>query len=217
MEKDFPMKFKSGLITVIFLSITLVTISVSAQCKSYEFLRQGFNWDNYENCQKLIHQCPRKGLFPDISCVMQVAKESPVCSQFRILSEVLGGDPSVITAEAKGPFAVVDHAFAADGQHGYYILSPQGCILDTNVDPFNLNAALKEHYEHVQVVIVNWDKPQFESLSDGTQSFTVLLKVTKNCLACEVIGWAKIRFDFTKDGEFIKTNILSFNRENKNL
>lgn len=202
-----------GLIFISLVFIFSSTICFAEECHSHPFLKKGFNMSNYNSCRIRIQQCPSQGPVPENSCVDQVVKQHSVCNQLKILGELLHADPSALTIEKQGSFALIDHFFTADGHHNYLIITPLGCIIDTNIDPINLNSSLKEQYKHLQLVFVNWSKPVFQSKIDKTQYFTVLIRVTKNCLACQIIGWAKVSFVFNHSGNLKNIVLESFSRD----
>ena len=51
---------------------------------------------------------------------------------------------------------------------------------------------------------------QFQAKADGTRVFTVVLQVKNTCVACAVLGTAKVKISFDKDGKFISTKLDSF-------
>jgi hypothetical protein len=206
---------KQWLKAVPFLIFSLPVLSAASspvQCKNYGFLKQGFHLNDYTNCQSLIHQCPKQGLLPDQACVKQVIEKHQSCYQLKALSAAINGDPATISAEPMAKFTIIDQVFIADGQHSYYLISPQGCLVNTNIDPRVLSPSLKKQYKNTEFMHVNWDKPTSQNHPNGSQSFIATLKVTDTCLACKVIGWAKIRFDFAKNGILIKTSLESFRK-----
>jgi len=207
-DGDLVMQLKSGMLT--FILCVVGSTNTYAECKPLPFMQTGFNMANYQLCQSLVSQCPKQGPVLNQACVDEAFKKNKACEQLKNLTETLHGNVSSISVEQLGKLALIENTFVADGQHNYYVLSSDACLIDTNTDPFNLNPALKEQYKHMELVFVNWSKPTFQSQPNGTQSVTSLLKVTKNCRACEIIGWAKIRFDFNKAGKYINTKLLSF-------
>lgn len=203
----------------IFLNCLLISLPIFATagsnqtCKSYSFLKHGLNLNDVEHCQYHLKSCPKTGPVLDQACVKQIIKNDQACRQLNKLSDVLNADIATLTFEKFEQFILVDQVFPADGQHNYYIITPRGCLTNTKIDPRQLSSALKKQYKNTIFMIVNWGKPKFQVNPNGTVSFSVLLKVTKNCLACESIGWVKVRYDFAKNGKLIKTNLLSFSKK----
>jgi len=187
----------------------------SEQCKFHPFIKNGFNIQDYKRCATRIHQCPVKGILPDNACVQKVIAEHPYCAQLAKISHVIGSDPSVVSAKEVGSgFVIIDQAFLADGQNTYYLISPKGCLIKTNRDPRDFSTALKKQYPDTDFIIVNWGEPKLLHQADGDkQSFMTVLKITKGCLACELIGYAKIHFDFTTQGDLIKISVQKIEDE----
>lgn len=180
----------------------------------YPFLAHGFNINNYEKCLVLIRHCPLNGLFQESSCVAQVLRDNKVCWQYEKLTHVLGCEPTQWSATHVKGFTIIDRYFTADGQDWYYIIS-KDYLIDTNIDPRSLSPALAKKYPKTSFFIVNWGKPQYGVNPDGSQRFTVILRVTDTCLACSVIGWATLEFNFTKEDVFLNSKLESFKQNLK--
>src|SRR4030088_2786453 len=116
-------------------------------CKSYDFLKNGFNITNYKKCEALIHQCKAIGPLPDAACVEQTVIKHSVCSQLNQLSQVTAGIVSALTVESSGNFIIIEQNFPADGQQNYYLLSAHGCFMNTTIDPRTLSPTLAKKYK----------------------------------------------------------------------
>lgn len=203
----------------VFLNFLLISLPLFAStgpfqtCKSYTFLKSGFNLTDAERCQAHLKSCPKTGPVLDQACVKKIVNTDLSCRQLNKLADALNADISTLSFEKLDQFILVDQVFPADGQHNYYIISPSGCMANTKVDPRRLSTSLNKIYKNTLFMIVNWGKPKFQVNPNGTVSFYVLLKVTKNCLACELIGWAKVRYDFAKNGRLVRTTLLSFGKQ----
>lgn len=195
---------------IIGLFLPILANAAPPECKDYLFLKRGFYMNDYKICQESLKQCPLNGDMPDLACIDAIAKNNRACHQLDKLSKVINGNPSTLSAVSAGRFAIIDQILPADGQHSFYIISPRGCLVETNIDPRELDRSLLRKYRRKDLMTVNWESPKRHINTDGSQSFTALLKITDTCVACEVIGWAKIRFDFDKKGELIQTELESF-------
>jgi hypothetical protein len=211
MEEKHKKKISCKLWVFIILLLPMLPAAANnIQCMHLPFLAQGFNFSNYKHCQTLIHQCPASGPLPDSSCAEKVSKKNRVCKQTRELSKKIGMPITVLEAKQLANFIIVTVYFLADGQEQSYIITPQSCLIDTNIDPRKFSKDFAKKYRNTSFFIVNWGKPHYQIHSNGTQSFRVLLRLTNTCLACSVIGFAEVRFNFAKDGKLIGIALESF-------
>lgn len=197
-----------------FSALLLFIVSVSANalqptCKKYSFLSGGFNIDNYKTCRALIQKCPTNGVLPETVCVNRVIVNNKVCNQFRSLAKALEMPVSVITVRKKSNYRIVNVTYIADGQHQYYLISPKGCMINTKIDPREIDKALAEKYKDTKFLVVNWRQPIYKKTADGV-TFLVPLRITDTCLACKVIGFATIKYKFDKKGNFLKASLDKF-------
>jgi hypothetical protein len=182
-----------------------------ASCRDYPFLKQGFNINHYQQCQKLIQKCPSNGIVADESCVKKISQANSVCKQFNQLAEVVEMPITSITAKKLTNFTVIDKSFSADGQDQYYLISPAGCMLDTQIDPRKLDLVLANQYKNVEFIFVNTKEPQYKVGADNSHNFLLSFEIAKNCLACERIGHFAINFNFDQAGNLHE---VSLSKEN---
>ncbi|MBA3660411.1 MAG: hypothetical protein H0W64_01670 [Gammaproteobacteria bacterium] len=194
-------------IMTIIISIGSSYASPVLECKSYPFLKPAFSETNYRNCKQLLQSCPLSGPYPSTACIQQIAKNNRSCNQLSQLAKVLHATPATLSMERIGNFALIDQVFIADGQHSYYILTPKNCLINTKIDPRNLSAALKEDYKNFPFVITNWDKPKIVKTGDQITNIIATLKITKTCIACELVGYAQIHYEFDEAGKLINVNL----------
>lgn len=191
---------------LLFLFSALAKADIKSHEHYYSFLSQGFNMNNYQQCNKLIQSCPAD-IFPDASCVEKIFQTKNVCQQFRKLTDIIG--KTLITVKQIASFSLITENFPADGQNNYYILS-KGYLIDTNIDPRELDASLAKKYKKTPFFIVNWGEPQYQNNKKGLQSFMVVLDVTDHCLACPRIALATIEFKFNNIGDYLGPQLKSF-------
>lgn len=175
----------------------------------YPFLKQGFNISSYQKCRTLIRKCPLEGVFPALSCVNKIVGENRVCAQFAKVVDIVSADLTTLLAKQVKGFTLFDVLYTADGQHEYYILS-KGHLINTNSDPRSLSDVFAKQYKTTSLFIVNWGEPKYHVNPDGSQHFTTVLKITEGCLACPIIGWATLAFNFTKKGNFLSIKLIHF-------
>jgi len=181
--------------------------------KYYSFLSQGFNIHNYQQCNKLIQSCP-VDIFPDGDCVEKILQTKEVCQQFAKLTDALG--TTFITIKQIADFSLITEELLADGQNSYYILS-NGYLINTNIDPRELDASLAKKYKKTSFFIANWGEPQYQKHKEGSQSFLAELKITEGCLACPSIALATIEFKFSKIGDYLGPQLKKFQLTSNSL
>ncbi len=206
----------SMLRTLVFILCLFPILAYTApmRCVEHAFLKNGFSMNDYNQCRALMNKCPASGALPDISCVDKVAAENKVCSQLHQLAQVTNGVLDLIVIEKNDQLLLVDQHFPADGQQHYYIISPKHCIVDTQIDPRDLSQALKNKYQKMELMLVNWEKPVLQTHNDGSQTINSKLKVTDTCLACKIVGYAQLKFDFDKKGVLTKISLEKFSENN---
>lgn len=201
-------------IALIFASSAMATEDIAQFCQQPSFLSDGFDMANYEKCSALIKKCPMDAIMPQQSCVDKITTKNPSCKQFKQLADNLQMPASLINVKSKNKVALVDVLYPGDGQKKYYLISSEGCLIDTQIDPRKLDESLDKKYHKTEFMMTNWDEPKFKTDKDETE-VTALLKITDTCLACKVVGWAKIKLDFTKEGKFDDVDLESFSKKNK--
>jgi hypothetical protein len=207
------MSFKPILVLLCLLPLVA---HAAPTCQYHDFLKNGIRQQDYKQCQALIQLCTEKGLSFDASCVKQTVANNDVCYQLDQIGQLTDGGVPFIVVEPQGQFALIDQIFPADGKDHYYIVSPQGCIVDTHMDPREFTKFLAKKFEKADFLLMNEGKPLIKNHSDGGVSFTTILKVTETCVACKVIGWARIEVTFAPNGKMTSTRLLNFSVKEKN-
>lgn len=203
------MQLRLMLGSILGLSILTMQANFIPACKPLPFLNSGFDLKKYKACTTLMNQCPAAGALPSPSCAKEISKE-PACQQLNKLAQAVNADLNQISTKQDGPFTLVDIYFPADGQNHYYIVTPQHCLIDTVVDLKKLNQKLAQQYPKTAFMTLNWDEPRYRIESDGTHNFYAHLVVTDTCVACKVLGYAKLKFNFAKQGNLIGVHLLEF-------
>ena len=180
------------------------------QNKQYDFLQNGLNLQNFNQCAVAVQKCPMIGSVREASCVDKAAKDNQVCSQSNQLADVLGISISQLQVKQQGNLTMVTAVYPADGQMHYYIAMPNGRLVDTVVDPRTLDTKLASKYSSSSFYTVNRSEPTIKTHDDGTQSVSAKLRVTEGCVACTVIGTAKVKFEFSQAGDLLKTKLDDF-------
>lgn len=185
-------------------------------CQYHDFLKNGIRQQDYKQCQKLLQQCTEKGLSFDASCVKQTVANNDVCYQLDQIGQLTEGAVPFIVVEPQGRFSLVNQIFPADGKDHYYIVSPEACIVDTQMDPRQFTSFLANKFKKADFLVMNEGKPRVKNHKDGRTSFITILKVTESCMACKVVGWARIEVMFAPNGKMTATKLLSFSLKEKN-
>lgn len=207
------MKLRFLIALLLFLPLSAMA-TIEGFCDPTPSIIGGFNFKNYQTCKSLLNQCPKHGPVIDEKCDHQVTSQNPVCIQLKRVSMKLYSSPADITVQRMGKNLILaTHTYVADGQQEYAILTPNACTVHTVVDPRKLNPEIAKQYQGVEFVMSTWGAPRYQLNQDGSQIVSILLKVTKSCRACEVVGWAKENFYFTADGRLTDVQLESFQKK----
>jgi hypothetical protein len=204
---------KNFLILLFLFPLQVNAANIKSASNYYPFLAQGFDITSYQKCKDLFEQCPVDGSSQDKACIRQILRTKKICNQLEKISQILTFIPTAKQVEA---FTIFDLYYSGDGQHEYYILS-KGNLLATTIDPRTLNKDFARKYRHTSFFIVNWSEPNYYVNADGSQKLTVVLKITEGCLACSLIGWATLGFNFTKEGVLLGIELEHFKLGSKSL
>lgn len=177
---------------------------------------QNFNTTHYQQCISTWETCPKEGAFYSSACVTHLVKKLPVCAQVKTLAQRLDMPANSLSVKKVAMFNVVTEYYAADGQEEYYILTPQGQLIKTLLDPRLLHSYLMDKYPDQTFMVTSSGFPEYHTYSDKTQAFLVPIRITKECIACELIGTAQLQFNFSADGRFIDHRVLGFTPANNN-
>lgn len=203
------MKTIVKLLTLILILFPLIG-ETKPNIKYHSFLKNGFNNIDGTHCLNLITACPIEHNFPNEICVKNVLNNHPYCDQLQKLSQILKVSASQLTVLPEGFFSLVNVIYPADGQHRYYIITPRGYLVDTVIDPRSLNKYLQQKYKKADFLISNEDTPYYEKELNGNHQFSAILKINESCLACKIIGRAKVDFNFDPQGKLVSIILVGF-------
>ncbi len=203
-------KMMIALIIAGFSSAMMADENNLGACVYPDVLSHGINLTAYQQCVTKITRCPKNGVFLDGTCVNKMTEQEASCQQLGEIAKEINVSADFLHLQQQDGFTIIDALFPADGGHLYALLSPHGCLIDTVVDPRDLNPTVKKQYATKDFFLEAKDKPNYLLKPNGTQQFTIDILVKNQCRACELIGTAKIAFDFSKDGKWMKTEMLSF-------
>jgi hypothetical protein len=204
-------RIKKIIIFLVLCPLHLNAADIKSKNNDYPFLAQGFDITFYQKCKDLIAKFPVDHFYHDKLLISKVSRTQKVCNQLENISQTFAVIPAAKQVKA---FTIFDLYHSGDSQHEYYILSKVN-LLATAVDPRTLNTDLAKKYNKTSFFIVNWSEPQYYVNVDGSQKFTVVLKITESCLACPIIGWATLGFNFTKEGVLRGIELERFQEETR--
>lgn len=198
----------------ILMSISAATYAASVvTCQPLPKSAKDFNVNDYNNCITSVYQCPKTGPYYDNTCVTKAADQNPTCKSVSAIAKAVNASITQLSFSPMDAYNVVTVTYPADGQVQNYILSPKGCLVNTIVDPRKLSKDLNSQYTEKELMIVNTELPTAKKHDDGTETFSVLLRVTEDCLACNVLGWANVIFTFDPNGNLTDTTLKHFSPE----
>lgn len=180
----------------------------------YAVLNKPFDLTEYNRCQQALAACPRAGVVAGATCVKRVVKKNNTCRQVAKLATKLDVLPSMIFVKRLQSVFVLNQASLADGQDHYYLLF-DGKLLNTLVDPRQLDKALAKAYQGKDWLLVSWGEPLSRTKADGSYVISTLLKITDTCLACEVVGWAMVDFSFAANNVYTGVVLQRFVKQTR--
>jgi hypothetical protein len=203
-------KLKLSLLALL-IAPAFASASSTKQPVKYAFLKNGFNMQAYAVCDAQFKKCPFEHGMPEDACIKKAVATTPDCLQLSTLSKKVNGTLGLLTADAEtNKFVLITQYYTADGQQDYYIISPLGYLVRTNIDPRSIDADLKKRYSTADFYTKTNRGITTETAANSSPRFTVPVEITKTCSACEVIGLAKVQFNFSNTGKPMKTKLLSF-------
>jgi hypothetical protein len=206
-----------GLLGLLAVLLTPVT-ATAAQSKinpgkHYAFLKGGLKVDNLNRCQQLAK---KNCQWMDQSCMAKILSHD-FCQQTRLLLKqaVPWATLATLSASSQGNLAVVQSTTIADGVDIYSIVSPQGRLINTDIDPRKLSKQVQQKYAKKSFIVLS-GPPRYMSYPGGKQAIIVKQKINSPCLACALFAQASVKFEFSKQGKLIDTRLLEFTEHTKN-
>ena len=200
-------------ISMIALCLCSFPVFAETICQTLPPAIQSITQENTLTCENIIKTCPKKGPYYEENCVAEKIKKEPLCEHLGALADYLSVSPSQLSLLSYPLQQLITVHYPADGQDHYYLLSAQGCLIDTALDPRTLDPAIKKQYANQSWMISNTQAPLLQKLNTGNTLFDIPLNITDHCLACQVIGTAHIGLTFTPAGTLFSSQLLSFTTE----
>ena len=160
-------------------------------CNSQTFLKSGLNVKQFQQCQEHIQNCPKMGPLPVLACVNKVVATLAVCKQTQLLAAKLQNSAAAFKAREYGKLILITETFVADGNKQYFIVTPQGCLINT---------VYSKKYAVAPNLINNVSPPSYQQFDRNRMGFNVPLVVTKGCLSCPVVANTVTKFQFDTNG-----------------
>lgn len=149
-----------------------------------------FSYVEYQRCQK---------------------EELHACVDLISLAGVLNTDSRLlqVTPITQNVMLVQKH-YPADGQNQYYLLQSNGKLIDTIIDPRDVNSMLKGMYVDYAFMVTSNGKLTIKKQKAKTLVI-VPLRITRACIACELIANASLMFTIPgKHSGSIDLSVLDF-------
>ena len=172
-------------------------------------LQLGWDISAFEQCDQAIHRCPLTGMYLDEKCMHEKLKQKS-CTQLSALTKLLDLKADMFTAKKVKDFTQITVNYPGDGGIQYYLLSSKGCLLDTSVNPSNINKKFKKEFAKVDLLNEVNGEPVYSVLPGSGKRFTVKIDGHRQCRACEIVVKATVAFDFTKDNVWKRATLLGF-------
>lgn len=186
--------------------------NIPSYLHKYDFLSTGFDMKSYQQCKTLIaNSCPSKSPIPD--CAKELVKKQS-CLQLNQLSKAISSEmPFISVMKTQGKVLLVSQSFIADGQTEYSIITSTNQLLDTNINPLELDASLKQKYQKTSLLPVHSGEPKIKfSKSKHQQIIIFPMKAHENCLACKIAMSYDLQFTFNQEGKFNSVSIRNIQK-----
>jgi len=165
---------------------------ISNVCNKQDFLRSGLDIKQFQACQTKIQTCAKIGPMQALSCVNKVVDQTPSCQQTKQLAQTLHNSAAAFKAQSFGKLVLVTETFVADGKQQFFIVTPQGCMINT---------VYSKKYGVAPNLLSNHGTPTYQQYPNKTVGFNVPLVVTKGCMACPVVAKTVTKFQFDQNGQ----------------
>lgn len=182
--------------------------AASDMCVYPKGVVNGFDFAAYERCTAAIQRCPAGHIFRDEKCAAKKLKHT-ACKQLAGLAKHLDVDAQMISVEKTAKYATIKISFPADGGESFYILSPRGCLVDTNINPGKFDAAFKHQFASKDLYTEVVSAPVYSALPKAGKRFTVSIEGRDQCRACAVLVKTDVAFDFSKKDKLEKVVVLN--------
>lgn len=151
------------------------------------------------------------------SCILAVMKKHNASAQAIAFNKYTNG--WINDFKTYGKLTVIVASIqAADFNTGYFIINDQGAVIDVYdyaiLDQIDINK--NPHYKEItqRFPNVRLYPPLHTSFSyvttspENTPRVVFTYSLVNGCSACEIVGTAKIGFDFDNDGKFINAKLI---------
>jgi hypothetical protein len=181
-------------------------------CTFPKALKNGINYSDYQQCKTSLNTCPKHGAFIDDNCLKEKSQQA-FCQQLVDVAKQLETSAEMLSFDKQENFTILHVTYPADGGNQYYLLSPKNCLINTLVDPRDLDASVKTKYAKKDFYLEVIDEPKFSTIANSNKQFTISVEARDQCRACKVIGTGNVAFTFTGNGEWVSTKLLSFTKK----
>jgi len=187
------------------LTVFLAYAAHSAQ-RNHQILSKGIVLKSFQACKQSIHRCPVNGSVYADTCVERVLTSYGACNQLRYISKTLNARADTLFLTHHGKLSILERRSIADGQYQYYIITPNGQMIDTTQLPKNALTTLKKVHSGQPLMLSNWQEPKYNTLPEQ-EIITVPLRISAGCISCKTLGYVFADFVFDKDGIFKKITL----------
>lgn len=118
----------------LLIIVTITAVAMPAPITSIQspsFLANGFDLTAYRACQQQLNHCPAYQQANHVSCIQHALSDHAVCQQTKQLADFLTVSAAQLNVAAFGQFQQLIVCFPGDGQTRYYLIAPNGQLLNT--------------------------------------------------------------------------------------
>lgn len=157
------------------------------------------NWTDYKQCITPYMQ-------KETSCVQPLALQNVADSMYSTFTKTTHYQP-VDVVEATTIMADKSNSILLVGYNGD-VIDVDNFIIDLKTAKIKNYAAVAKKYPHMEQFDVLYP-PAVQHLPNGIIRFVFKREVHDGCRACANVAYAKMAFDFNKDGKFLGAKILT--------
>lgn len=197
--------FKKIIFTILVFFAASIDNAAQSECQHQ--LTKPFDAKSFQACQQLIKSCITTGPLPDQTCAANQIKQHSICQQSDELASLLDVDVSQLKlTKIVQQFVLVKSTYPADGAETYSIITPKRCVINTVIEPRDIDKSFMPKYKKEDFYTENKGEPTITT-NKMNVIFSVPLVMHKQCRACEIIAKPTIVFKFTEQGNLISTRL----------
>jgi len=171
--------------------------------------------------ERVIERCSPLGGQDFGECFIAVMKDSGASPSAIAFTKLTGNTGYLRNFRETGvvDIAYVHYPFRANENYGCFLVNGDPPVIDVDAYDIVQKIELKKNKQYAEIFFAFpeasiWPGDRFgdycvqPDAQKGIQRFIVSYRILNNCHACELLGSAKVAFDFDSAGKFLDTELL---------